>query len=90
VDVREGPATDTLALPGPFDLVFLDADARATARTSSSPFPGSRRAAPSSPDSVVSPRAELEDFLTRMKTHPDLLGVTVPVGKGRKVAFKLR
>src|SRR5512134_1993 len=33
VDVREGPAAETLAgLPGPFDLVFLDAD-RASYRT---------------------------------------------------------
>jgi predicted O-methyltransferase YrrM len=33
VDVREGPAADTLSgLPGPFDLAFLDAD-RASYRT---------------------------------------------------------
>jgi hypothetical protein len=40
-------------------------------------------------DNVVSHRSELEDFLTRVKAHPGLLSVTVPIGKGEEVAFKL-
>src|SRR5215510_4378477 len=82
-EVREGPAADTLAaLPGPFDLVFLDAD-RGSYRTYlelAVPrlVPGGLLVA----DNVVSHRSELEDFLARVKEHPELLSVTLPVGKG--------
>jgi predicted O-methyltransferase YrrM len=91
VEVREGPAAETLAaLPGPFDLVFLDAD-----RSSYRAYlelavprlvPGGLLVA----DNVVSHRSELEDFLARVKAHPELMSVTVPVGKGEEIAFKLR
>ena len=90
VEVREGPAAETLAaLPGPFDLVFLDAD-RGSYRTYlelAVPrlVPGGLLVA----DNVVSHRSELEDFLTRVKAHPGLMSVTVPVGKGEEIAFKL-
>ncbi|HWC02091.1 MAG TPA: O-methyltransferase [Methylomirabilota bacterium] len=90
VDVVEGPAAETLAgLPGPFDMAFLDAD-RASYRTYLELVvpklgPGGLLVA----DNVVSHRAELEDFLARMKAHPALLSVTVPVGKGEELAFKL-
>jgi predicted O-methyltransferase YrrM len=90
VDVREGPAAETLAaLPGPFDLVFLDAD-RASYRTYlelAVPrlVPGGLLVA----DNVVSHASELENFLARVKAHPALLSVTVPVGKGEEIAFKL-
>ena len=90
VEVREGSAADTLAaLPGPFDLVFLDAD-RAGYRTYlelAVPrlVPGGLLVA----DNVVSHRAELEDYLARVRSHPALFSVTLPVGKGEEVAFKL-
>jgi predicted O-methyltransferase YrrM len=90
VEIREGPAAETLnALPGPFDLAFLDAD-----RTSYRPYlelvvpklaPGALLVA----DNVVSHRAELEDYLGRVKSHPGLFSVTVPVGKGEEVSFKV-
>ena len=90
VEVREGPAAETLAaLPGPFDFVFLDAD-----RSSYRAYlelavprlvPGGLLVA----DNVVSHRSELEDFLARVKAHPGLMSVTVPVGKGEEIAFKL-
>ncbi|HEX2501316.1 MAG TPA: O-methyltransferase, partial [Methylomirabilota bacterium] len=63
VDVRQGPAADTLSgLPGPFDLAFLDAD-RASYRTYlelvvPKLVPGGLLVA----DNVVSHRSELEDF----------------------------
>ena len=90
VEIREGPGTDTLAaLAGPFDLVFLDAD-RASYRTYLELAvprlaPGGLLVA----DNVVSHRAELEDFLARVKAHAELLSVTLPVGKGEEVAYKL-
>ncbi len=90
VEVREGPAAESLAaLPGPFDFVFLDAD-----RSSYRAYlelavprlvPGGLLVA----DNVVSHRSELEDFLARVKAHPGLMSVTVPVGKGEEIAFKL-
>ena len=41
-------------------------------------------------DNVVSHRAELEDYLARVKSHPELVAVTVPVGKGEEIAVKVR
>jgi len=91
VDIREGPAADTLgALPGPFELVFLDADRPSYRTYLELAVP---RLAPGGllvADNVVSHRSELEDFLARVKTHPELLSVTVPVGKGEEIAFKTR
>jgi predicted O-methyltransferase YrrM len=90
VEVREGPAADTLAaLPGPFDLVFLDAD-RASYRlylelAVPKLVPGGLLVA----DNVVSHRAELEDYLARVRSDPALFSVTLPVGKGEEVSFKL-
>src|SRR5262245_6021156 len=90
VEIREGPAAETLAgLAGPFDLVFLDAD-RASYRTYLElAVPRLEAGGLLVADSVVSHRAELEDFLARVKAHPELLSVTLPVGKGEEVAFKL-
>ena len=91
VEIREGRAADTLAgLPGPFDLVFLDAD-RPSYRTYldlvvPKLVPGGLLVA----DNVVTHRQDLEDYLARVKAHPDLFSVTVPVGKGEEVSYKLR
>ena len=91
VELREGVAAETLAtLPGPFDFVFLDAD-RPSYRTYlelAAPrlVPGGLLVA----DNVVSHRAELEDYLARVKSHPELVAVTVPVGKGEEIAVKVR
>jgi predicted O-methyltransferase YrrM len=91
VEVREGPAAESLAaLPGPFDLVFLDADRASYRAYLELAVP---RLAPGGllvADNVVSHRPELEDFLARVKAHPELMSVTVPVGKGEEIAFKLR
>ncbi|MBI3456976.1 MAG: O-methyltransferase [Candidatus Rokubacteria bacterium] len=90
VEIREGPAAQTLAaLPGPFDFVFLDAD-RGNYRTYLDLVlprlvPGGLLVA----DNVVSHRHELEEYLTRVKSHADLFSVTLPVGKGEEVSLKL-
>jgi len=90
VDIREGPAATTLRdLPGPFDFVFLDAD-----RPSYLTYlelvvpkivPGGLLVA----DNVVSHASELQDYLARVKSHPALFSVTVPVGNGEEISFKL-
>jgi predicted O-methyltransferase YrrM len=89
VEVREGPAAETLrALPGPFDLIFLDADrpSYATYLELAVPklVPGGLLVA----DNVVSHAGELADYLARVKSHPALFSVTVPVGNGEEIAWK--
>ena len=91
VEIREGAAADTLAaLPGPFDFVFLDADRPSYRRYLDLSLP---RLAPGGllvADNVISHADELRDYLARVKSHPDLFSVTVPIGKGEEVSFKLR
>jgi predicted O-methyltransferase YrrM len=90
-EIREGNAAEILAgLPGPFHLVFLDAD-----RANYSTYldlalpklvPGGLLVA----DNVISHAQELSDYLARVKSNPVLFSVTVPVGKGEEVSLKLR
>ena len=91
VEIREGVAADTLAaLPGPFDFVVLDADRPSYRRYLDLSLP---RLAPGGllvADNVISHADELRDYLARVKSHPDLFSVTVPIGKGEEVSFKLR
>ncbi len=37
----------------------------------------------------VSHAEELEAFLARVKSHPDLFSVTLPVGNGEELSYKL-
>ena len=90
-EIREGNAAEILAgLPGPFHLVFLDAD-----RANYSTYldlalpklvPGGLLVA----DNVISHSHELSDYLARVKSNSVLFSVTVPVGKGEEVSLKLR
>ena len=91
VDILEGRAADTLArLPGPFDLVFLDADRQSYATYLELTLPRLRPGGLLVADNVVSHAAELEDYLARVKSHPALFSVTVPVGNGEEISYKLR
>jgi predicted O-methyltransferase YrrM len=91
VDIREGPAAETLAtLAGPFDFVFLDADRPSYHRYLELALPRLRPGGLLVADNVVSHADELRDYLARVKAHPDLLSVTVPIGKGEEVSLKLR
>jgi predicted O-methyltransferase YrrM len=40
-------------------------------------------------DNVVSHAEELTAFLVRVKTHPGLFSVTLPVGNGEELTYKL-
>ena len=90
VDIREGKAADTLAtLPGPFDLVFLDADRPSYLAYLELVVPKLRAGGLLVADNVTSHASELGDYLARVKSHPQLFSVTVPIGNGEEIALKL-
>ena len=89
VDIVEGKAADTLAtLPGPFDLVFLDADRPSYLTYLELVVPKLRAGGLLVADNVTSHASELQDYLARVKSHPRLFSVTVPIGNGEEIAVK--
>ena len=90
VEIVEGPATETIAtLPGPFDLVFLDADRPSYLTYLELVVPRLRTGGMLVADNVTSHASELTDYLSRVKSHPQLFTVTVPIGNGEEIALKL-
>ena len=90
VDILEGPASETLAtLPGPFDLAFLDADRPSYLTYLELVVPRLRTGGMLVADNVTSHASELTDYLRRVKGHPELFAVTVPIGNGEEIALKL-
>ena len=90
VDIVEGRAADTLAaLPGPFDLVFLDADRPSYLTYLELVVPKLRAGGLLVADNVTSHASELGDYLARVKSDPRLFSVTVPIGNGEEIAVKL-
>ena len=91
VEIVEGVAAETLPrLPGPFDFVFLDADRPSYRLYLDLALPRLRAGGLLVADNVVSHADELRDYLARVKSHPDLFSVTVPIGKGEEISVKLR
>ena len=90
VDIVPGRAADALArLPGPFDFVFLDADRPSYATYLDLTVPKLVIGGLIVADNVVSHASELEDYQRRVKAHPALFSVTVPVGKGEEISYKI-
>jgi predicted O-methyltransferase YrrM len=90
-EIREGNAAEILAgLPGPFHLVFLDADRASYATYLDLALPKLVPGGLLVADNVISHAHELTDYLSRVKSNPVLFSVTVPVGKGEEVSLKLR
>jgi predicted O-methyltransferase YrrM len=90
VDIIAGPAADTLArLPGPFDLAFLDADRPSYLTYLELVVPKLRPGGLLIADNVTSHAGELQEYLARVKSHPRLVSVTVPIGNGEEIAVKL-
>ena len=90
VEIVEGRAADTLStLPGPFDMVFLDADRPSYPAYLELVVPKLRPGGMLIADNATSHAHELQDYLGRVKSHPRLFAVTVPIGNGEEVALKL-
>ena len=90
VDIIEGPAADTLAnLPSPFDLVFLDADRPSYLAYLELVVPKLRSGGILIADNATSHAQELQDYLRRVKSHPQLFALTVPIGNGEEIALKV-
>ena len=90
VKLEEGDALASLqGLDGPFDLVFLDADRPRYLAYLEAIVPKLRRGGLLVTDNVVSHAGELEGFLGRVKAHTELFSVTLPVGNGEELTYKL-
>ena len=90
VEIREGRAADTLpTLPGPFDLVFLDANRPEYLLYLELVLPKLLPGGLLVADNVVSHAAELQDYLARVKSDARLFSVTVPIGNGEEISLKL-
>jgi predicted O-methyltransferase YrrM len=91
VEIVEGSAHETLPrLAGPFELVFLDADRASYLAYLEALLPKMPAEALLVADNAVSHADELADYLARVKSHPDLFSVTVPVGNGEEISLKIR
>jgi len=90
VDLIEGTAAVTLAkLPGPFDVAFLDADRPSYLAYLELVVPKLRSGGILIADNATSHAQELQDYLRRVKSHPQLFAVTVPIGNGEEIALKV-
>jgi predicted O-methyltransferase YrrM len=90
VEIRPGRAADTLpTLPGPFDFVFLDANRPEYLTYLDLVLPKLVPGGLLVADNVVSHAAELQDYLTRLKSDARLFSVTVPIGNGEEISLKL-
>jgi len=90
VDLKEGDAAEVLTeLSGPFDLVFLDADRSQYLTYLELVLPKLVSGGLLVADNVISHAHELTAYLNRVKTDGRLFSVTVPVGKGEEISFKL-
>ncbi len=90
IDLLEGEAAKTLIqLPGPFDVVFLDADRHQYLTYFELVFPKLVSGGLLVADNAVSHAHELAAYLMRVKADPRLFSVTLPVGKGEELSVKL-
>jgi predicted O-methyltransferase YrrM len=91
VEVIHGRAADSLrALGGPFDFIFLDADRGNYLTYLELVVPKLTVGGLLVADNVTSHAGELQDYLARVKSHPSLFSVTVPIGNGEEISLKLR
>jgi len=90
VQIKEGEALASLmALAGPFDLAFLDADRGQYLAYLEEVVPKIKKGGLLVTDNAISHAEELKVFLEHVKSHPGLFSVTLPVGNGEELTYKL-
>jgi predicted O-methyltransferase YrrM len=89
VDLVPGDATAVVdTLPGPFDLVFFDADRVSAPRQLEILLP---KLAPNVlllADNVLSHPEQIAGYMQAVESLPDFDTVTIPTGKGLSLAFR--
>ncbi len=89
ITVIQGDGKQTLAsLAGPYDLVFLDAAKEDYSAYFDLIYP---RLSPSGvivADNAVSHGEYLEEYFSKVRSHPNCVSVLVPIGTGEEVTYK--
>jgi predicted O-methyltransferase YrrM len=89
VELRTGDAAEIVrTLPGPFDLVFLDADRRKFPEILQILLPKLASKALVIADNVLSHPEEIAEYLKLISSLADFQHTTVPVGKGLSIAYR--
>jgi predicted O-methyltransferase YrrM len=89
VELHTGDAAEiAVELPGPFDLVFLDADRRGFSRQIEILLPKLAQKVLIIADNVLSHPEEIAEYLKWISGREDFQHTTVPVGKGLSIAFR--
>ena len=89
VDLELGEATEVVGiLPGPFDLVFFDADRVSAPDQLALLLPKLAPDAMLLADNALSHPAEISGYLAALRELPGFDHVVVPVGKGLSVAYR--
>ncbi|MBI3942836.1 MAG: class I SAM-dependent methyltransferase [Chloroflexi bacterium] len=90
ITVIAGDARESLkTLSGPFDLVFIDAEKEDYHRYLDMVYPLVREEGMIVADNVTSHAAELQQYVEYTQSHPGLLSVTVPIGRGEQISLKV-
>ena len=91
VDLKLGDATEVLGdLPGPFDLVFFDADRVSAPAQLELLVPKLAPDAMVLADNVLSHPKEIAGYLEALEGLPGFDRLVVPVGKGLSIAYRGR
>jgi len=89
VELLLGDATEIVAqLPGPFDMVFFDADRISAPRQLELLLPKLAPDVLLLADNAISHPDEVAAYLALVKTLPGFVHLVVPVGKGLSVAYR--
>jgi len=89
VELRTGDAEEIVrGLPGPFDLVFLDADRRKFPEIMEIVLPKLADKALVIADNVLSHPEEIAGYLKFISGRDDFQHTMVPVGKGLSIAYR--
>jgi predicted O-methyltransferase YrrM len=89
VELRTGDASEVVRqLPGPFDLLFLDADRRKFPELMHLLLPKLTPRALVVADNVHSHPEEIAEYLKLISSLPDFQHTIVPVGKGLSIAYR--